>query len=211
MTRTAHINKLKPYASHPLESNIRCDMNIYGSTDTKTMKNILHCVKLTNSLLFKTRFPKSGLTYSRQLVNWRQQTTQGQSDHIMFLAENSPQPTFLKYAPVFALANYAARWTVNLVDRLHTKWQQLGWLPSQSVPSPFMMTSSNGNIFRVTGHLCGEFTGPRWIPHTKASDAELWCFLCCLWINSWVNKGEAGDLRRRRAHYDVTVMIQLVT
>ena len=37
-----------------------------------------------------------------------------------------------------------------------------------------MMTSSNGYIFRVTGHLCGEFTGPRWIPHTKASDAELW-------------------------------------
>ena len=30
--------------------------------------------------------------------------------------------------------------------------------------------------FRVTGHLCGEFTGPRWISHTKASDAELWCF-----------------------------------
>ena len=37
-----------------------------------------------------------------------------------------------------------------------------------------MMTSSNGNIFRVTGHLCGEFTGPRRIPRTKASDAELW-------------------------------------
>ena len=40
-----------------------------------------------------------------------------------------------------------------------------------------MMTSSNGNIFRVTGHLCGEFTGPRWILRTKASDTELWCFL----------------------------------
>ena len=39
-----------------------------------------------------------------------------------------------------------------------------------------MMTSSNGNIFRVTGHLCGEFTCVRWIPHTKASDAELWYF-----------------------------------
>ena len=37
----------------------------------------------------------------------------------------------------------------------------------------FMMTSSNGKFFRVTGHLCGEFTGPRWIPRTKASDAEL--------------------------------------
>ena len=34
-----------------------------------------------------------------------------------------------------------------------------------------MMTSSNGNIFRVTGPLCGEFTGHRWIPLTKASDA----------------------------------------
>ena len=31
----------------------------------------------------------------------------------------------------------------------------------------YMMTSSNGNIFRVTGHLCGEFTGPRWILHTQ--------------------------------------------
>ena len=40
-----------------------------------------------------------------------------------------------------------------------------------------MMTSSNGNIFRVTGPLCGEFTGHRRISRTKASDAELWCFL----------------------------------
>ena len=40
-----------------------------------------------------------------------------------------------------------------------------------------MMKSSNGNIFRVTGPLCGEFPGHRWIPLTKASDAELWCFL----------------------------------
>ena len=40
-----------------------------------------------------------------------------------------------------------------------------------------IMTSSNGNIFRVTGHLCREFTGRRWIPGTKASDAELWRFL----------------------------------
>ena len=28
----------------------------------------------------------------------------------------------------------------------------------------FMMTSSNGNIFRVTGPLCGEFTGPGELP-----------------------------------------------
>ena len=38
------------------------------------------------------------------------------------------------------------------------------------------MTSSNGNIFRVTGLVWGEFIGHRWIPLTKASDAELRCF-----------------------------------
>ena len=48
--------------------------------------------------------------------------------------------------------------------------------PVISKPQHGMMTSLNGNIFRVTGHLCGEFTGPRGIPRTKASDAELWCF-----------------------------------
>ena len=67
-----------------------------------------------------------------------------------------------------------------------------------------MMTSSNGNIFRVTGHLCGEFTGPRWIPHTMASDAELWWFLWSA-SESTIDRG-AGDLRRNRAHYDVIVM-----
>ena len=41
-----------------------------------------------------------------------------------------------------------------------------------------MMTSSNRNIFRVTGPLCGEVTGHGRIPLTKASGAELWCFLC---------------------------------
>ena len=71
-----------------------------------------------------------------------------------------------------------------------------------------MMTSSNGNIFRVTGHFCGETTDHRWIPHKKASDADLWCFsLICAWIDGWVNNGEAGDLRRYRAYYDVIVMI----
>ena len=40
-----------------------------------------------------------------------------------------------------------------------------------------MVTSSNGDISRVTGPLCGEFTGHQRIPHTKASDVELWCFL----------------------------------
>ena len=72
-----------------------------------------------------------------------------------------------------------------------------------------LMTSSNGNIFRVTGPLCGEFTGHRWIPLTKASDEERWCFLWSApWINGWVNNREADDLKRHRAHYDVIVVPQ---
>ena len=31
--------------------------------------------------------------------------------------------------------------------------------------------------FPFLGPLCGDFTGHRWIPLTKASDAERWCFL----------------------------------
>ena len=47
----------------------------------------------------------------------------------------------------------------------------------------------------------------RWIPHTKASDAELWCFLwSAVCMSDWVNNREADDLRRHRGHYYVNVM-----
>ena len=43
-------------------------------------------------------------------------------------------------------------------------------LPNKNIYQ--MMTSSNGNIFRVTGHLCGEFTGefPTQRPVTRSFD-----------------------------------------
>ena len=41
-------------------------------------------------------------------------------------------------------------------------------------------------------------TCDQWIPHTKASDSELWCFLWS-WTNGWVNR-DAGDFRRHRPH-----------
>ena len=78
----------------------------------------------------------------------------------------------------------------------------------------FMMTSSNENIFRVTGHLCGEFTrgeftGPRLIaPHKGQWCGALVFSLICARTKGWVNNGEAGDLRRHPAHYDVIVMLQ---
>ena len=55
-----------------------------------------------------------------------------------------------------------------------------------------MTTSSNGNIFRVTSHLCGEFTGHRHSRCTKASDAELLCFFFDLRLNKRLSKQSLG-------------------
>ena len=63
--------------------------------------------------------------------------------------------------------------------------------------------SSNGNIFRVTGHLGGEFPAS---PHKGQWRRALMFYLICIWINGWVNNSEAGDLRHQHAHYDVIVM-----
>ena len=65
-----------------------------------------------------------------------------------------------------------------------------------------MMTSSNGNIFRVTGHLYGGFTG-----YKGQWRGPLMFTLICVWIYDWVNNREAGGLRRYRAQYDVTPMM----
>ena len=79
--------------------------------------------------------------------------------------------TYLHFVPNGPINNLSA------LVQIMTLFIAMNMGHSVSMIYHFMMTSSNGNIFRVTGHLCGEFTGPRWIPRTKASDAELWCFL----------------------------------
>ena len=64
-----------------------------------------------------------------------------------------------------------------------------------------MIMPSNGNIFRVTGHLCGEFAGYK----GQWRGALMFSFICA-WMNGWVNNREAGDLRRHRVHYDFIVI-----
>ena len=44
-------------------------------------------------------------------------------------------------------------------------------------------------------------------PHKGQWRGALMFSLISVWINGWVNNREAGDLRRIRPHYDVTVMI----
>ena len=47
-------------------------------------------------------------------------------------------------------------------------------------------------------------------PHKGQWRGALMFPLICVWINGWVNNREAGDLRRYRAHYDVTVMVTCI-
>ena len=44
-------------------------------------------------------------------------------------------------------------------------------------------------------------------PHKGQWRGALMFSLICAWTYGWVNKCEAGDLRRQWAHYDVTVMV----
>ena len=47
-------------------------------------------------------------------------------------------------------------------------------------------------------------------PHKGQWRGSLMFSLICIWINGWVNNREAGDLRRYRAHSDVTPMGQAI-
>ena len=81
------------------------------------------------------------------------------------------------------------------------------WRPWYMTRGFNMMTSSNGNIFRVTDHLWGESTGDRWIPSQKAVTRRALVFsLIWAWTNGWVSNRYAGDVRHCRSDYDVTVM-----
>ena len=55
--------------------------------------------------------------------------------------------------------------------------------------------------FRIAGLLRGEFTG-----HKGQWGGALMFSLICACTNRWANNGDAGELWRHRAHYDVIVM-----
>ena len=46
-------------------------------------------------------------------------------------------------------------------------------------------------------------------PHKGPWCGALMFSLICIWINSWENNREAGDLRCYCAHYDITVMMNI--
>ena len=111
-----------------------------------------------------------------------------------------------------------------IILRTHCRYKSgLGWLVGVSIGVGFpgysdihtqthfclasMMPSSNGNIFpRYWPFVLGIHRSPVNSPHKGQWRGALMFSLICTRINGWVNNGEAGDLRRHRAHNDVTVM-----
>ena len=99
--------------------------------------------------------------------------------HLLILIHKNPIHQLLKAA---SNSSFRAHGQVGCWMKYHPgdKYRRCGSNPAR------MLTSSNGNMFPVTGPLCGEFTGHRGIPCTKASEAELWCFVCA-WIYDGCN------------------------
>ena len=87
----------------------------------------------------------------------------------------------------------------------------LSWLPisKKFYRHIFMMTSSNGNIFRVTGIIVrGIHRWPVNSPRKGQWRGAVMFSLICALNKGWVNNREGGDFRRHRAHYDVNVMLE---
>ena len=79
-----------------------------------------------------------------------------------------------------------------MVQEWVVTFQSMLWYGIINATLFHMMTSSNGNIFRITDPLCGEFTNHRWIPLTKANDTELWCFSLICALNKRLSKQSYG-------------------
>ena len=69
-----------------------------------------------------------------------------------------------------------------------------------------MTTSSDGNISALLALRVGIRRSPENSPHKGQWHGALMFSLICAWTKGWVNNREAGDLRRHRTHYDVSVM-----
>ena len=70
----------------------------------------------------------------------------------------------------------------------------------------FMMASSNGNRFRVTGTLGAEFIGHQWILSQRQLTWIFDVFFVLPWTNDSANNRDASDLRRHRTLHVVSVM-----
>ena len=103
---------------------------------------------------------------------------------------------------------------ISLINQVQTGWTKPKWwlyrgslnISKKSLPLPWwrhQMEKFSASLAFVRGIQ----RGPVNSPHKGQWRGALMFSLICARINGWVNNGEAGDLGRHRAHYDVTVMV----
>ena len=69
-----------------------------------------------------------------------------------------------------------------------------------------MATSSSGKFPRYWPFVGGIHRSPVNSPHKGQWHGASVFSVICAWTNGWVNNRGAGDLKRHRSHYDVTVI-----
>ena len=120
--------------------------------------------------------------------NFYRLTKNFEAQHYTTLYEGNPPVTFTngqEYVMLMALTNCVTYSPQILQHDDVTKWKHFSgyW--------PFVR---------------GSHRWPVNSPHKGQWRRALMFSLICAWINGWVNNRKAGDLRRHRDHYDVTVM-----
>ena len=121
------------------------------------------------------------------------------------------------YFAIWNMLTVTASWLSRHIQMLSytsssagTLFSNLDWIqshPFEVKVTHHMMTSSNGNIFHVTGpFVSGIHRSPVESSNKGQWHGALVFSLICAWTNGWTNNRDAGDLRRRCAHYDVNVM-----
>ena len=129
---------------------------------------IIHCLGLCHEIMVSAvslpiLLPRSfDIAFCKLVLSLRNLNGHFEQRHLTKLVtrNNRQQETFIRKRPSFQSS-------MSLLMALHR--QVLGYWQA-------MMTSSNGNIFRVTGPLCGEFTGagefPTQRPVTRSFDVS---------------------------------------
>ena len=84
------------------------------------------------------------------------------------------------------ISKLASAYLLELVNSTQAKIVY-GWFQHSGVQHDFMMSSSNGNIFHLTGPLCGEFTGHWWIPSQRPVTRSFDVFYD-QHLNKWLSK-----------------------
>ena len=114
--------------------------------------------------------------------------------------QSLPQKFFVRQASAVCIPTSNTTSYTQLTHYARVSIQHMldSWWRHQMETFSALLTICAGN-----SPVTGEFPAQR--PVTRNFD--VFFDLICAQINGWVNNGQAGDLRRHRAHYDVTVML----